>query len=117
MSHGDNWYVPPVPTLDKQPRQYVDSQTIYDVGDKVTWQFDSCYRCAEKLGNVWCGDSIVNMYKVPNCEILEVLWGDVQYNYHGDTRPGFHYLVRIEKWGGDIREEWVPDFRLWKLNK
>lgn len=43
---------------------------VYDVGDKVTWEFDSCYRCHEELGNVWCGCSCVEMYEVPGCEIL-----------------------------------------------
>lgn len=90
---------------------------VYDVGDKVTWEFDSCYRCHEELGNVWCGCSCVEMYEVPGCEILQHRWGDVQINYQGDTRPGFSYLVRIEKWQGDIREEWVPDWRLWDLNR
>lgn len=56
----------------------------------------------------------------PLKELYEYLHGlklkGVIFKYDGSSRPGFHYLVRIKKWNDDVREEWVPDFRLWELN-
>lgn len=77
----------------------------------IKWGFDSCYRCYEEFGNAWCGHSVVEWHK-RDCEILEVKFSSYDRFCFSKKKkiqiPDWMYLIRVEKWKGDIREEWVP---------